>query len=319
MAGVPSLSIGLPVFDGEAYLGAALDALLAQTYGDFELIVSDNASTDGTQAIARAAAARDPRVRYERAAVNVGALANFNAVFRKARGRYFKWAAADDLVAPTCLERAVAALERDPAVILCHSDTRIIDAAGATVGDYVYAPGHAADPRPSLRFADVLREDRWCFALFGVMRSAALRSTQLLPSLVGADRVLLAELALRGRFAIVPEPLFLNRDHPARAVRRFPAHHRRLAHEAPALAGRRLLPHWRILGAYARAVRRVPMSARERARCGTALLGWVGRHGNWARLATDPLVALFPASGDALARLAGSERRWLAGRIERPS
>src|SRR5262249_1699954 len=133
--------------------------------------------------------------------------------------------------------------------------------------------------------------------------------------LVGADRVLLAALALAGRFAIVPAPLFMNRDHPARAVRRYPAHHRRAAHEVPALAGRRLLPHWRILGEYVGAVRRASLPAGDRVRCARALVAWIGRHGNWARLASDPLVALVPASEDVLARLAASERRWLGGRI----
>lgn len=315
----PSVSIGLPVHNGERYLAAAIDAHLAQTFGDFELIVRDNASTDGTEAIARAAAARDPRVRYLRLTENVGALANFNALVAEARGRWFKWAAADDLVAPDLLARAVAVLARDPDVVLCHSDTRIIDADGAPLGDYTYPPGHGANARPSARFADVLREDRWCFALFGLVRTDVLRATALLPGLVGADRIILAELALHGRFAIVPELLFFNRDHPGRAVRRFPAHHQRAAHEVPALAGRRLLPHWRILRAYAGVTRRVPLAPIERARCMLALLGWIGRHGNWARLATDPLVAVYPPAGDLLARLASSEARWLGSRVRKAS
>jgi glycosyltransferase involved in cell wall biosynthesis len=312
---MPTLSIGLPVYNGEAYLGLALESLLAQTCDDFELIVCDNASTDGTEAIARAAAARDSRVRYVRVAENRGAIANFNAAFALASGRYFKWAADDDLVAPEFVARCIAVLERDQGVVLCHSHTRIIDAAGAAVGDYAYAPGYAGGARPSVRFADILGEDRWCFEIFGVIRSATLRTTPLMRRFVGSDRALLAELALRGRFAILPDYLFFNRDHLGRAVRRFPTHHRRAAFEDPSLAGRRLLPHWRILGEYLRVVRSTGLPASERARCRLALLRWVGRRGNWARLASDPLVALVPASGDLLARVASSERRWLQGRI----
>ena len=314
-AAAPRVSIGLPVRDGERYLRTTLDAIRAQTFTDFELIIADNASTDGTAAICREYAAADPRVRAVRNVENLGVARNFNLTLELARGRYFKWAADDDLVEPAFLARCVAELDRDPELVLCHAQTRVIDERGSVVGDFTYASGHAGAARPSRRLCDVLAEDRWCFELFGVIRADTLRTTRCLDRYVGSDRVLLADLALRGRFAIVPEYLFLNRDHPARTVRRYPAHHMRAGVVDPALEGRRVLPHWRILSGYAGCIGRVPMPASERVRCWLALAGWLLRPRNAARLAADLVIAAAPSSGSVLLKLAGSERRWLAGRV----
>ena len=309
------MSIGLPVHDGEPHLRAAIDSILGQSFTDFELVISDNASTDGSEAICRAYATSDPRIRYFRSATNVGATRNFNQAFAHARARYFKWAAHDDVIAPTFVERCVEVLDRDPGVVLCHSHTRIIDERGARVGDYVYSAGYASGDLPSQRFRDMLAEDRWCFELFGLIRAETMRATDLLGAYVGSDRGFLAELAMRGRFAVLPECLFSNRDHPGRAIRRFPAHHTRAVAENPTLAGRRVFPHWRILAEYVRRVRRVPMPPAERARCYLALGGWLRRHQNWARLGADLVIAAVPGSGDLFLRLSGSERHWLADRV----
>lgn len=90
------VSIGMPIYNGELFVREALDSLLAQTYTDFELIISNNASTDATESICMEYAARDLRIRYIRQPINVGALANFKLVLNEARGDYFMWAAHDD-------------------------------------------------------------------------------------------------------------------------------------------------------------------------------------------------------------------------------
>ncbi len=200
----PRVSIGMPVHDGERYLRSALDALLCQTFADFEVIIVDNASTDDTEAICSEYAGADPRVRYLRNPTDVGSLRNFNLTFEHACGAYFKWAAHDDLVEPEFLTRCLEVLERDPEIVLCHSHIRIIDERDRTVGHYHYRLGHASDARPSARFRDALAEDRWCFELYGVVRTATLRTTQLLGGYAGTDRRLLAELALRGRLQSFP-------------------------------------------------------------------------------------------------------------------
>src|SRR5690242_8068616 len=87
------VTIGMPVWNGERFISQAIESLLAQTYGDFELLISDNASTDATADICHAYASRDRRIRYLRQQRNLGANANYNAVFGQSSGRYFKWAA----------------------------------------------------------------------------------------------------------------------------------------------------------------------------------------------------------------------------------
>lgn len=91
-----SVSIGMPVFNGEKFVREALDSLMGQTFTDFELIISDNASTDATEPICRSYACHDSRIRYIRQPVNLGALPNFQFVLNKASGEYFMWAACDD-------------------------------------------------------------------------------------------------------------------------------------------------------------------------------------------------------------------------------
>ena len=111
---LPLVTIGLPVYNGEFSVGKAIAAFQAQTFGNFELIISDNASTDGTEAICREAAARDSRLRYVRQPHNLGATENFKFVLNQARGRYYMWAAADDLRTPDFLAGNVAFLESHP-------------------------------------------------------------------------------------------------------------------------------------------------------------------------------------------------------------
>ena len=106
MAPSPRICLGLPVYNGERYLRQAIDSMLAQTFRDFELIISDNASTDRTREICLEYQKRDPRVRYFRNESNIGPAANFNLVFQRAHAEYFKWVAADDVCEPDFLRTA---------------------------------------------------------------------------------------------------------------------------------------------------------------------------------------------------------------------
>jgi glycosyltransferase involved in cell wall biosynthesis len=206
----PLVTIGVPVFNGEKYLAQALRSIVEQTFDDFEVIISDNGSTDGTETICREFASRDRRIRYHRAASNHGAGWNFNRTAELAAGEYFKWMAHDDVIEPTFLERCVEPLERDESFVLCFPLRRYV------VGSSVIPDTETTDLH-DVGMVDLLRRDGGSFPLmlFGVVRTDALRSTRLLRSFRGSDIVILSELRQRGRFYQVPEVLFDQRVHEA--------------------------------------------------------------------------------------------------------
>ncbi|WP_162409522.1 glycosyltransferase family 2 protein [Acuticoccus sediminis] len=212
----PTVSIGLAVYNGAEYLEEAIDSILSQTYPDFELIISDNASTDGTREICERAQARDPRVRYDRLPKNLGAAPNYNRIVAMARGRYFKWAAHDDRCHPDFLARCMDAL-RDDSVVLAYTKTSVIDAQGRELR--TYSDGLTLDgATPAIRFAQYLRGNvlgvrGMCNPIFGVIRTDALRKTRLIQDFIASDRTLLGHLALMGRFVEVDTVAFDRRVH----------------------------------------------------------------------------------------------------------
>jgi glycosyltransferase involved in cell wall biosynthesis len=259
------VSIGLPVFNGESYLQAAVDSLLAQTFTDFELILSDNGSTDRTPAICQAYAAQDVRVRYTRVAENRGAAWNFNHVFHLARGAYFKWAAHDDLLAPDYLEKCVAVLDRDPSVVVCHSQVMIIDGNDQPIREDDVRLDTAA-LQPWRRFRELLLKYHLCFDIFGVIRRRALEQTPLMGNYSHGDGVLLNRLALHGRFHQIPEVLFFSRMHGRQSMHVYGVYqpgdndyHQYTVWFDPGKRGRLIFPTWRILGEHLRTVWQAPI------------------------------------------------------------
>ena len=208
----PSLTIGLPVYNGADYLDAALDSLLGQSYADFELIISDNASTDATEAIGRAAAAKDPRVTFRRNPHNLGLDGNFNLLVPLARGRYFKWATADDQLLPGYLERCVGVLEADPSVVLAYPRTTFVDGVGKLLD--LHDPGwHLVSDDVSQRLGYAIGATHFVNAVLGVIRTDALQRTRLHASYPGGDLRLMAELSILGKFVEVQEMLYVRRIH----------------------------------------------------------------------------------------------------------
>jgi glycosyltransferase involved in cell wall biosynthesis len=201
--------VGLPVYNGQPYLEEAIESLLTQTYAHLELIISDNASTDGTEAICREAVRRDPRVRYLRQAENIGAPRNWNAVAREARGEYFKWASANDRCTPELLEKCIAELESDPAVVLCYGKTQLVDEEGQPIEVYPDDRG-MEQRRPSERFAHALGIGL-NNAQQGVIRTSTLMDTRLDRPFPAGDIALMAELALLGGFRLLDDVLLYRR------------------------------------------------------------------------------------------------------------
>lgn len=272
----PSVSIGLPVYNGERYLEKAIQSILAQTHSDFELLISDNASSDRTEEICRAYSAADERIRYLRNPSNVGAAENYNRVFRASAGRFFKWASHDDICEREFIGRCVSVLESDPSVVLCYPRTVFIDEEGRPIGVY-QEDDEFTDPRASRRFKTWLfdRSGPWCNAVFGVIRSDVLRRTRLIGKYNSSDVILLGELLLRGKAVRIPEVLFQRRDHAGRSVRAHADVDARAAWFDPTRTHRVQLPAWRWGMGYAAAIGRVPIPAVDKVRCGALLLRWI--------------------------------------------
>lgn len=261
----PRVTQALPVYNGAEFLEVALESLLEQSYDDFELLIGDNASNDDTELICREFAARDPRVRYLRSEENRGIAWNWNRLVDAASGRYFRWAAHDDLIAPEYLARTTATLEAASCdVVLCYPRTIDIDGAGNEIGIH-HDNLDLREVTPHQRLARLLRDMRFCNPLFGLIRIDVLRSTRLHRPYGLADRVLLAELSLRGQFWELPEPLFYRRVFPGRSMERYtdPRDLDRLCDPTRRSLG---LAYTRLLGAHLTAIARAPMPVQEKIR-----------------------------------------------------
>jgi glycosyltransferase involved in cell wall biosynthesis len=199
---MPRVSIGMPVYNGERFLAEAIESILAQTFTDFELIISDNGSTDSTPAICERYARLDSRIRYYRNEVNLGAAPNFNRAFHLAQGEYFKWAAHDDICLPQYLERCVETLDADAQAVLCYPRTWGINADGTRDEQFTARLDTSSlrveSPRPHLRFSDMIHRYHLCHQVFGLFRRQVLARTPLIQPYTGSDRVLLAVVALYG-------------------------------------------------------------------------------------------------------------------------
>jgi len=273
LSSVPRLTVGLPVYNGEQFLSDALDSLLGQTYEDFELLISDNASTDGTADICRLYAGQDSRIRYVRQEHNIGLIPNHIFVMEEARGELFKCAAHDDLYGRDLLASCVEALDEDPDAVLAHSWSAMIDGCGSVIGTFGH--GVAMDSlRAPDRFRNVLFDGCHDYE-YGVTRIRALRRMVRRGSYHHADRTFNAELALYGRFLLIPDWLYFRREHPTHAPQSVrdrcaifdPRRADRLRHPVARLYGEYL---W----GYVSIIRNAPLSTTERRECYSHLAHW---------------------------------------------
>jgi glycosyltransferase involved in cell wall biosynthesis len=220
-AASPRLTVGLPVYNGDAFLAEALESVLNQTYTDWQMIICDNASTDRTGEICRDFAARDSRIRYVRNEENIGLSRNHNKAFQLSNSELFKWVAHDDVCLPTFFERCIEALDANPTAAVAYPLGRAIDAKGMPLDQYVWtSPQRYDQPTTAERFQALTADfDRLNRAgtqhpgiyFFGVMRSSLLAKTRLEMSHMWCDISMLAELSLEGPFIEVPEVLSLMR------------------------------------------------------------------------------------------------------------
>jgi glycosyltransferase involved in cell wall biosynthesis len=299
-AKAPRVSIGMPVYNAERYLAGTLGSILAQSFRDFELIISDNGSIDRTEQICREYASHDSRICYVRHEVNRGAAWNHNYALSLACGEFFKWNSYDDRLAPSFLEKCVAVLDRTPEAVLCFSEYVDIDANGnasciRSQPACIPSPLEILLPRPHERFRRLIQLDHNCVEVYGLIRLAVLRKTPGIAPYAVSDRVLLVELALRGVFAEVPEVLFFHGWHGKNMDTLYPDARDQHVWFNPDDRGRLIFPHWRVLQEYLRLSNRVSLPWKERILCYGHLLRWQWRfrghlRRDFSRLACEALV-----------------------------
>lgn len=276
----PTVSIGLPVYNGEKYLGKTINQLLSQDYEDMELIICNNASTDATDEICREFAERDCRIRYYVNQANIGASPNWNKVFELSRGDFFKWAMHDDECHPSLVRRCMETYRDSPHnTSLVFSQANIIDGEGKV--KFACQENVASNSScPYKRVAQVLSRIRYANALWGLIRSETLRQVRPAGS-IEADLVLLVELSLHGLLVEIPEVLYGLRRYERNATEINKTARALMTWYNPGHAHKMiLLPHWdRVFIEYVKCIQNAPLSFRDRILCVSTLI----RVGYWRR------------------------------------
>ncbi len=275
----PLVSVGLPVFNGEKYLAVAIESVLTQAFQDFELIISDNASTDKTREICEFFAAYDSRVRYFRQPTNRGAGFNYNFVFYQAGGRYFRWLAHDDFIAQDCLSACVEALDTDSLRVLAYTHHIDVDEYGIPIRMVSRTKGQ--NEKVSMRFWDLMEGLYTCEEVFGLVRSSILCKTSLIKNYSDSDRTLLGELSLYGKFIEIREPLFYHRIHPDSSVRRNPMFRERAVWFDPSLKNRLVLSAWKQFFQMLIGINRAPIGMLNRIQCHWQAIRWFKWRWRW--------------------------------------
>ena len=288
----PLVSVAIPVYNGERFIAEAIESVLGQTTGDLELIVSDNASTDGTEVICRGYEASDPRVRYMRAAQNVGAAMNYRLGLQAATAPFFKWLAFDDYMDPLFLESCLRGFDGVSESVLVTASMPYVDELrnplpyDADRGVYVSADGDVhvlvdpvpgiASADPSERFKTVILEvvhnlAAECF--YGLIRSEALHEVRPHGLHIGADKILVAELSLRGPFLHLGQVLMYRRFHGENIGSRSLSDY---SEQVGKQSTTRTIRISQALG-YAGAIWKAPLPAKDKLRCSGSLLRKVTR------------------------------------------
>jgi glycosyltransferase involved in cell wall biosynthesis len=296
----PILTIGVPVYNGERYLGQALAGIRAQTFTDFQVLIADNASTDGTAEIAQEAVASDPRFHYLRRESNVGLVPNWNGLFTDTQGEYFAWHSADDVATPGFYDACLKLLRSRPDAAAACTQIELISSDGTSLGVSPERTRSDHEDR-AVRFADMASFHHYCQFFYGVFRRTSLARTRLmLPHFWSSDRLMLAELALQGPLVRDPRHLYYVREHDDRVTNAG-----RTNFYAGMSSPRRgtTLRYARELG---RAIDHAQLDPAEQIRVRRALRGWAMH--NTHRLARSAAGAVVGAGIRAVTRSARASR-----------
>lgn len=292
---MPRVSISLPVFNGENYLEEAIRSVLVQTYEDFELIVTDNASEDRTQQICEDFASGDRRIVYFRNDTNLGAAPNYNLGWKKATGELFKWFAHDDRIAPGYLETTVNALDENPDAILCNTVVDYIGPDGEHLGYYASVMKDTFIDDTAARFATMIWRSHTCVDFFGLIRRDVMKDSLLHQAFSGADKAFLAQMSLRGKMLQIEPALNQMREHPNRYTRNTATSRAKLAWHDSTQSGGKDIPVMTLYRTYKELVETEALSDADRKSCRGVLNQFWLRGWNAGRLAADILSVPFPS------------------------
>jgi glycosyltransferase involved in cell wall biosynthesis len=261
----PLVSIGIPVFNGEKYLKECLESILNQDYQNLEIIIGDNCSKDNTKNICEYYSKKDKRIKYYRHNTNIGAALNFNFVFKKSEGKYFKWAAHDDFCGNNYITKCVSVLENKPEIVLCYSSVVDLDENFNKIKVLNRTKGISQNPL--IRLDELISWDYNCEEIFGVIRSSILRKTKLIRNYTDSDRTLLVELGLKGKFYKAQSVLLYHRNHSEMSTKTYKHWFERAKWFDPNLERRIVFPAWRQMFDYLLIVNRAPLGTKEKRRC----------------------------------------------------
>ena len=290
---MPKVSVGLPVYNGDRYLKQVLECLTSQTFADFEVIISDNASTDETQRICEEHCQRDKRFRYFRNVKNLGLAPNHNRVFELSSGQYFKWASHDDLFAPDYVEKCVDVLDSNLEIVDCFSKVKVIDQNGKHIEDYDPLPATSSD-KPQVRFSNlILNPDGRAIQFLGLMRVDYLKKTRLVGPYPSSDEIFIAHMALFGKFYEIPEHLYYYRSHEKQSTKGVLASERsRVLVFDTSTKNRIVLLKWMYVKDCWFAINRSPITSYQRLTCLIHLLRWFCKPENFRSVMKDLLLAI---------------------------
>jgi glycosyltransferase involved in cell wall biosynthesis len=261
----PLVSIGIPVFNGENYLKESIESILNQNYPNLEIIIADNCSNDHTEEICKSYLDKDKRVRYYRQKANIGAGPNFNFVFKQSKGKYFKWAAHDDICGDNYISTCVAKLENDSKIVLCYSSIVDINENGKLLNILNRKKGTSSNTLK--RFKELIGWDYNCEEIFGLIRTCVLRKTKLIRNYTDSDRTLLTELGLRGKFYKASNIFLYHRIHSGMSTKTHKQWSERAKWFDPNLEKKVILSGWIQIFDYIKAINDVPLKFRDKICC----------------------------------------------------
>ncbi len=204
----PLISVGMPVYNEEKYLRESVESILNQDYCNFELIISDNASSDKTEQFCLEFAQKDHRIKYIRNKKNLGTVNNFHQVFKEATGDFFMFAGGHDLWTPDFLSVCLKTLQNSSSAVVSYASTVLIDEFSNQI-------------KKEISFYDTRGSDivtQFLYVLwgpmnpvYGLMRMSAMKKVRMNPQFIGGDLIILIELSFLGRFAYNPDVVWYRR------------------------------------------------------------------------------------------------------------